>query len=135
MEPRAPAGDLKETHASTKQSIEKPETPNAGRNALKFALKTLSSISSSIPFGSVLSGVIDPLLDVADRIEVHEVTAITRLVFICVFQLTSDNTQGFIELAARIQLLSPLVSKMARDKPEQCQPIVEALQASVLHLR
>ncbi|KAJ7750751.1 hypothetical protein B0H14DRAFT_2981778, partial [Mycena olivaceomarginata] len=92
MEP--PAGDLKGTHASTKQNIEKPENPNTGRNALKFALKTLSSISSNIPFGSVLSGVIDPLLDIADRIE----------------------------------LLSPLVSKMARDKPEQCQPIVEALQ-------
>ncbi|KAJ7894329.1 hypothetical protein B0H14DRAFT_2683988, partial [Mycena olivaceomarginata] len=113
MEP--PAGDLKETHASTKQSIGKPETPNTGRNALKFALKTLSSISSNIPFGSVLSGVIDPLLDIADRIE-----------------LTPDNTRGFIELAARIQLLSPLVSKMARDKPEQCQPIVEALQASIM---
>ncbi|KAJ7809176.1 hypothetical protein B0H14DRAFT_2867494 [Mycena olivaceomarginata] len=111
MEP--PAGDLKGTHASTKQNIEKPETPNTGRNALKFALKTLSSISSNIPFGSVLSGVIDPLLDIADRIE-----------------LTSDNTQGFVELAARIELLSPLVSKIARDKPEQCQPIVEALQAS-----
>jgi hypothetical protein len=132
MEP--PAGDLKGTHASTKQNIEKPENPNTGRNALKFALKTLSSISSNIPFGLVLSGVIDPLLDIADCIEVHEITVITRLVFICVFQLMLDNTQGFVELAARIQLLSPLVSKMARDKPEQCQPIVEALQASVIHL-
>jgi transcriptional regulator len=61
-----------------------PETPHTGRNALKFALKTLSSVSSNIPFGSVLSSVIDPLFDIADRIEVRMIAVITQLISICI---------------------------------------------------
>jgi hypothetical protein len=53
-----------------------PETPHTGRNVLKFALSTLSSVSSNIPFGSVLSSVIDPLLNIINRIEVRVVTVI-----------------------------------------------------------
>ncbi|KAF7362679.1 hypothetical protein MVEN_00617200 [Mycena venus] len=100
--------------ATEERDIENPESTRTGRNALRFALETLSTVSSNIPFGSVLSGVIDPLLNIADRIE-----------------LTSDNTQGFVELAARIQLLSPLVSQMARNKPEQGGPFVEALKGEL----
>ncbi|KAJ7927051.1 hypothetical protein B0H13DRAFT_2653702 [Mycena leptocephala] len=106
--------DLLERAEPTERNIEDPylpETPHTGRNILKFALKTLSTISSNIPFGSVLSSVIDPLLDIVNRIE-----------------QTSVNTQGLVELAARIELLSPLVSEMARDKPRQGRLIVEALQ-------
>ncbi|KAF8164280.1 hypothetical protein K438DRAFT_1775603 [Mycena galopus ATCC 62051] len=88
-----------------------PKTPHTGRNVLKFAMSTLSSVSSNIPFGSVLSSVIDPLLDIVNRIE-----------------QTSSNTQGLVELAARIELLSPLVFEMARDRPQQGRVIVEALQ-------
>ncbi|KAJ6587891.1 hypothetical protein B0H19DRAFT_1057192 [Mycena capillaripes] len=46
-----------------------PETLHTGRNVLKFALSTPSSVSSYILFGSVLSSVIDPLLDIFNRIE------------------------------------------------------------------
>ncbi|KAF8200569.1 hypothetical protein K438DRAFT_1966033 [Mycena galopus ATCC 62051] len=88
-----------------------PETPHTGRNVLKFALSTLSSVSCNMPFDSVLSSVIDPLLDIVNRIE-----------------QTAINTQGLVELAARIELLSPLVSELARDRPQQGRVIVEALQ-------
>ncbi|KAJ7254486.1 hypothetical protein C8J57DRAFT_1347039 [Mycena rebaudengoi] len=107
------ASDLLEKTETTKRIIEDayiPETPHTGRNALKFALNTLSSVSSNIPFGSVLSSVIDPLLDIADRIE-----------------QTSANAQGLAELAARIELISPLVSEMARNRLQQGRVIVEAL--------
>ncbi|KAJ7364554.1 hypothetical protein DFH08DRAFT_839528 [Mycena albidolilacea] len=94
-----------------------PETPHTGRNVLKFALSTLSSVSSNIPFGSVLSSVIDPLMDIINRIE-----------------QTSINTHGLVELAARIELLSPLVSEMARDRAQQGRVIVEALQRELQNI-
>ncbi|KAJ7023672.1 hypothetical protein C8F04DRAFT_1401529 [Mycena alexandri] len=106
--------DLLKRAEPTKRNIEDPytsEIPHTGRNVLKFALSTLSSVSSNIPFGSVLSSVINPLLDIVNRIE-----------------QTSTNTQGLVELAARIELLSPLVFEMARDRPQQGRVIVEALQ-------
>ncbi|KAF7377894.1 hypothetical protein MSAN_00213100 [Mycena sanguinolenta] len=109
-----PASDLLERAEPTERNIEDPyisETPHTGRNVLKFSLKTLSSVSSNIPFGSVLSSVIDPLLDIVGRIE-----------------QTSVNNQGLIELAARIERLSPLVSEMASDKLQQGRLIVEALE-------
>ncbi|KAJ6610769.1 hypothetical protein B0H10DRAFT_2058953 [Mycena sp. CBHHK59/15] len=87
------------------------DAPRKARNMLKFALKTLSSVSSNIPFGSMLSSIIDPLLDITDRIE-----------------QTSANTQGLIELAARIELLTPIISEMAKDKPKQGRVVVEALK-------
>ncbi|KAJ6540424.1 hypothetical protein B0H19DRAFT_1313086 [Mycena capillaripes] len=107
--------DLLHIAESTEQTLHEdtytPETPHTGRNVLKFALSTLSSVSSNIPFGSVLSSVIDPFLDIVNCIE-----------------QTSINTQGLVELAARIELLSPLVSEMARNRPQQGQVIVETLQ-------
>ncbi|KAJ7735878.1 hypothetical protein DFH07DRAFT_779897 [Mycena maculata] len=106
---------LDTTHTTRFQSADANtpilETSHTGRNVLRVALKTLSSVSSNIPFGSVLSSVIDPLLDIADRIE-----------------QTSVNAQGLIQLAARIELLAPLVSEMANERPQQGRVIVEALQ-------
>ncbi|KAJ6537366.1 hypothetical protein DFH09DRAFT_1178067 [Mycena vulgaris] len=89
---------------------ELPKRPHTTRNVLKVAVKTFSSVSSNIPFGLILSGVIDPLLDITDRIE-----------------QVSANTQGLIELAARIDRLTTIVSDMAVDKPEKGRAIVEAL--------
>ncbi|KAJ6587905.1 hypothetical protein B0H19DRAFT_1097391 [Mycena capillaripes] len=106
--------DLLEKAEPTDRKMEDtyiPETIHPGRDVLKFALKTLSSASDDDPFASILNSVIDPLLDIANRIKP-----------------TSANTQGLVELAARIELLSPLVSEMARDRPQQGQVIVEALQ-------
>jgi hypothetical protein len=40
------------------------------KNAVKFVLETLNSVSSNIPFGSILGGVLQPLLAVTVRIEV-----------------------------------------------------------------
>ncbi|KAJ7166626.1 hypothetical protein C8R46DRAFT_1094929 [Mycena filopes] len=68
----------------------------SARNAVKFALQTLSIASSNIPLGSVVSAAIEPLLAVINRVE-----------------QTSANAHGIIELAARIELLVPIVTKMA----------------------
>ncbi|KAJ7743394.1 hypothetical protein B0H16DRAFT_1561645, partial [Mycena metata] len=95
------------------------------RNVLKFSLSTLSAISANVPFGSVLSAVIEPLLTIVGRIE-----------------QTSSNAQGLIELAARIELLSPVVSKMAENPRDsgiverlrrELQSITTDLQAARLH--
>ncbi|KAJ7450020.1 hypothetical protein B0H11DRAFT_324259 [Mycena galericulata] len=49
----------------------------------------------NIPLGQSLSSVIDPVLAIMTQIE-----------------QTSANTQGFVELAARIELLKPILSQM-----------------------
>ncbi|KAJ7147224.1 hypothetical protein C8R46DRAFT_1359763 [Mycena filopes] len=87
------------------------DTPKTARNVLIFALTTLSSVSSNIPFGGILSAVIDPLLAITKRID-----------------QTSANTKGFVELAARVDLITPIVSQMAKDQPERGRKVVQALQ-------
>ncbi|KAJ7479186.1 hypothetical protein FB451DRAFT_1556849 [Mycena latifolia] len=59
----------------------------------------------------MLSSVIDPLLEITDRIE-----------------QVSINTEGLIELAARIDVLTPIVSEMSQNKPDRARVVVEALQ-------
>ncbi|KAJ7504853.1 hypothetical protein B0H11DRAFT_2343182 [Mycena galericulata] len=78
-------------------------------NALKLALTTLSAVSSNIPLAGVLSGVIDPLLAIADRI-----------------QQTSDNKKGLVELASRIELLAPVLCETGKSEQAQLQ-LVKAL--------
>ncbi|KAJ7028178.1 hypothetical protein C8F04DRAFT_1120203 [Mycena alexandri] len=93
---------------------EKPAT-NSGnasattRNVLKFALKTLSIASANVPFASLLSAAIEPLLAITDRIE-----------------QISSNAQGLIELAARIELLTPIVSQMTEDS--RGERVIDTLQ-------
>ncbi|KAJ6587900.1 hypothetical protein B0H19DRAFT_195709 [Mycena capillaripes] len=109
-----PESDLLERAEPTERKMEDtyiPETPYTGRDVLRYALKTLSSASNDVPLASVLNSVIGPLSDIANRIEP-----------------TSANTPGLVEFAARIELLSPLVYEMARDRPQQGQAIVETLQ-------
>ncbi|KAJ7352703.1 hypothetical protein DFH08DRAFT_1078313, partial [Mycena albidolilacea] len=88
-----------------------PETIQTASNVLYFALRTLSSISSNIPLGGLLSGIIEPLLDITGRI-----------------QQTSANAQGLIQLAARIDRLTPILSDMAERDPIMGQTIVDNLQ-------
>ncbi|KAJ7450556.1 hypothetical protein FB451DRAFT_1285519, partial [Mycena latifolia] len=88
-----------------------PASLHTAQNVLTTTLRTLSSVSSNIPFGSILSSVIDPLLDITARI-----------------QQVSTNAQGLAELSARIELLTPIVSDMATHKPEKGRAIVEALK-------
>ncbi|KAK7029869.1 hypothetical protein R3P38DRAFT_2932081 [Favolaschia claudopus] len=45
------------------------ETRKTAFNALYVSLRTLSAVSSRIPMGTPLSAVIDPLLDLTDRLE------------------------------------------------------------------
>ncbi|KAJ7450007.1 hypothetical protein B0H11DRAFT_2078025 [Mycena galericulata] len=71
------------------------DLPHTALNVFKFALQTLSTISSNIPLAQSLSGVIEPILVVMTRI-----------------QQTSANAQGFVELAARIKLLTPIIYEM-----------------------
>ncbi|KAJ7041123.1 hypothetical protein C8F04DRAFT_1080284 [Mycena alexandri] len=96
---------IKDSTITSKRDIdeEKPATnsgnaPATTRNVLKFALKTLSVASANVPFASLLSAAIEPLLAITDRIE-----------------QISSNAQGLIELAARIELLTPIVSQMTED--------------------
>ncbi|KAF7377584.1 hypothetical protein MSAN_00181100 [Mycena sanguinolenta] len=81
--------------------VSNAETTRATYNALKLVLKQLSTISSKIPIGEILSGVIDPFLDIADRIE-----------------QMSDNAKGLDQLALRIERLTPTVTKMAESASE-----------------
>ncbi|KAJ7166617.1 hypothetical protein C8R46DRAFT_1350940 [Mycena filopes] len=102
--PRLPSLDPKSTASDS-------DAPKTARNVLIFALTTLSSVSSNIPFGGILSAVIDPLLAITKRID-----------------QTSANTKGFVELAARVDLITPIVSQMAKDQPERGRKVVQALQ-------
>ncbi|KAJ7161799.1 hypothetical protein C8R43DRAFT_947314 [Mycena crocata] len=94
------------------------DTAQIGRNVLKFSLRTLSTVSSNIPFGAVLSSIIDPLLDIVDRIE-----------------QTSANKQGLIELAARIEVLGPIVSEVAKNDREKGCRLAHALERELQSIR
>jgi hypothetical protein len=106
----------KVTHATepasrkTKRS-KHPEEPQTARNALKLALETLRTISATIPMGSALSGVIDSMLAVTNRIEVRRATFDSQLVLTCCFQQCSANTHGFIQIAARIEHIMGILSE------------------------
>ncbi|KAJ6580358.1 hypothetical protein DFH09DRAFT_1309685 [Mycena vulgaris] len=99
-EPNTPA------ETSTPPIQEVPDTHHTAKNVLKVALKTLSSVSSNIPFGSILSSVINPLLDITDRIEVtlHRLPSCKHMI------------EYYYSKSQQIA------------KPEQSQGLVEALQ-------
>ncbi|KAJ7504840.1 hypothetical protein B0H11DRAFT_2273094 [Mycena galericulata] len=93
------------------------EATHTAINVLKLALTTLSAVSSNIPLAGVLSGVIDPLLAIADRI-----------------QQTSDNQKGLVELSARIELLAPVLSETGHNRRIQGQ-LVEALNRELYSIK
>ncbi|KAF7291711.1 hypothetical protein HMN09_01262700 [Mycena chlorophos] len=70
------------------------DTANTAKNAFVLSLKTLGSVSENIPFAAVLNSVIEPLLDILSRVE-----------------QASENYRGFIQLASRIELLTPIVAQ------------------------
>ncbi|KAJ7325555.1 hypothetical protein DFH08DRAFT_886877 [Mycena albidolilacea] len=84
-----------------------PETVRTESNVLDFALRTLSTISSGIPLGEALSGIIEPLLEITGRI-----------------QQSSVNEHGLIRLAARIVRITPIVAGLAKTNPSKGQAIV-----------
>jgi hypothetical protein len=47
------------------------ETVRTASNVLDFALRTLSGVTSGIPLGGALSGIIEPLLRITGHIEVR----------------------------------------------------------------
>ncbi|KAF8132148.1 hypothetical protein K438DRAFT_1788047 [Mycena galopus ATCC 62051] len=83
------------------------ETRRTASNVLYFALKTLISISNNVPVAGALSRIIEPLLDITSRIE-----------------QSSVNTQGLIQLATRIERLTPIVEEMAKSDPDRGRAIV-----------
>ncbi|KAJ6542769.1 hypothetical protein B0H19DRAFT_1171841 [Mycena capillaripes] len=105
---QTPEKNLPEEICSPISMSNGPQTP---KNALKFALKTLSTVSKHIPLGSTLSSIIDPLLYIAERID-----------------QTFVNAHGLVELAARIETLAPIVSEMVERDPNRGQTVVEALR-------
>nr|GAT50622.1 predicted protein [Mycena chlorophos] len=92
-----------------KAPLVRPETLSTAKHAFVLALRTLGSISGNIPFGSVLNSVIDPLLDIMDRVEE-----------------TAENQQGFLQLASRVHMLEPIIQQKKANEPA-CKEIVEAL--------
>ncbi|KAJ7835793.1 hypothetical protein B0H13DRAFT_2107796 [Mycena leptocephala] len=90
---RRPFGKARNRLREDKRS-KHPQEPQTARNALKLALETLRTISATIPMGSALSGVIDSLLAVTNRIEQR-----------------SANTHGFIQIAARIEHIMGILSE------------------------
>nr|GAT50623.1 predicted protein [Mycena chlorophos] len=70
------------------------DAASTAKNAFVLGLKTLGSVSENIPFAAVLNAVIEPLLDILSRVE-----------------QASENERGFIQLASRIELLTPIVAQ------------------------
>ncbi|KAJ7166642.1 hypothetical protein C8R46DRAFT_264839 [Mycena filopes] len=83
-------------------------------NVLTFSLATLSAVSTNIPFDGTLNSDIDSLLAITKPIE-----------------RTSANTKGFVELATRIDRITPIITQMAEDQPERGRKVVEALQGEL----
>ncbi|KAF7350088.1 hypothetical protein MVEN_01310700 [Mycena venus] len=100
-----------ESPQEEKTPLVNSEKLRTASNVLDFALRTLSTVSSNIPLGSVISSVIDPLLLITGRI-----------------QQTSANAEGLTQLAARIELLTPVVSAMTEKDPNEGKSIVEAFK-------
>ncbi|KAK7055076.1 hypothetical protein R3P38DRAFT_2844979 [Favolaschia claudopus] len=87
------------------------ETRKTAFNALYVSLRTLSAVSSRIPMGTPLSAVIDPLLDLTDRLE-----------------QTSINTYNIDQIAGRIERLTPLVEKLTKNNSAQGQIFIDSLK-------
>ncbi|KAJ7113617.1 hypothetical protein C8R44DRAFT_796795 [Mycena epipterygia] len=64
-----------------------------------------------MPMAAMLSSIIDPLLVIMERIE-----------------QTSDNQQGLNALAARIRVLTPIVSELAKNNSIQGRLMIQALE-------
>ncbi|KAJ7819171.1 hypothetical protein B0H14DRAFT_3147550 [Mycena olivaceomarginata] len=88
-----------------------PETVRTASNVLDFPLRTLSGITSGIPLGGALSGIIEPLIEITGHIK-----------------QTSSNAQGLVQLAARIECITPIIDDMAKTNPSKGQTIVQELQ-------
>ncbi|KAJ7664223.1 hypothetical protein B0H17DRAFT_1092207 [Mycena rosella] len=97
--------------ASERKKMQCIRNPRATPNNLEVALKRLSSVCSNIPFAAILGDAIGPLLDVTKQIE-H----------------VPSNAQGLAQLAARIDLLTPVVCELAKNRPDQGHVIAGALQ-------
>ncbi|KAJ7634533.1 hypothetical protein FB45DRAFT_469082 [Roridomyces roridus] len=88
--------DLEKTEDSSRGSASNScNSATTAKNVVKMALTTLSATSSNIPICGIITSVIDPLLLIMTQLD-----------------LTSANVQGLVELAARIERLTPLVADM-----------------------
>ncbi|KAJ7819204.1 hypothetical protein B0H14DRAFT_3147569 [Mycena olivaceomarginata] len=101
-----------------------PETVRTESNVLDFALRTLSTISSGIPLGEALSGIIEPLwrLRGGSRCNWSNFFRVYHLFF--GIQQSSVNEHGMIRLAARIVRITPIVTELAKTNPSKGQAIV-----------
>jgi hypothetical protein len=73
-----PGADPSTTRADVQRPLGDLDAAHTGRNILTLTLRTLSSVSSNIPFGSILSSAIDPLLDITERIEVRVILLLLK---------------------------------------------------------
>ncbi|KAK7012899.1 hypothetical protein R3P38DRAFT_3011457 [Favolaschia claudopus] len=106
------------THSSHSQSdrVDFPvedtrSDTQAASNALYLSLRTLSTVSNRVPGGEPVSAILDPLLDLTDRVE-HK----------------SNNACNLAQLAARIECLTPVVGNLAKDNSEQARAFIKSLE-------
>ncbi|KAJ7278183.1 hypothetical protein C8J57DRAFT_161898 [Mycena rebaudengoi] len=102
----SPTGGSSLTHS--------PDSPHTACNALKISLTTLSGTARTIPCAAVLRSVIDPLLALADRIEQN-----------------AANKKGLVELAIRLDLLTPILSATATKEESLGKQVVEDVKRSL----
>ncbi|KAF8146046.1 hypothetical protein K438DRAFT_1991213 [Mycena galopus ATCC 62051] len=101
-------------HTKNNEEPQPMKTRRTASNVLYVALERLGSISNNVPVAGALSGNIEPLLDIASRIE-----------------QSSANAQGLIQLATRIERLTPIVEEMAKGDPDRGQAIILDLQTEL----
>ncbi|KAJ6476330.1 hypothetical protein C8R45DRAFT_1102588 [Mycena sanguinolenta] len=86
------------------------KTARTATNVLVFSLRALSTIAHGIPLTGALSGTIDSLLETTAPIK-----------------QTSVNAQGFAQLAARLERLTTILTRVAQEDPGKEQVIVQNL--------
>ncbi|KAK6972223.1 hypothetical protein R3P38DRAFT_625301 [Favolaschia claudopus] len=104
------------SHTQSEYPVE--DTHRTASNALYPSLRTLSTVSDRVPGGEPLSAVLDPLLDLTDRLEQTPINACT-----------------LAQLAARIERLTPIVETMVKDKSESGRIFMESLEKELRFMK
>ncbi|KAF7299243.1 hypothetical protein MIND_00873000 [Mycena indigotica] len=92
-----------------------PTPPSIAKNIFVVSLQTLGSVSRNIPFCTALNGVIEPLLDVLNRLD-----------------QSMWNQRALADLAARIDSLRMIV---ARSEASNGQVVIERLQRELASIQ
>ncbi|KAK7048581.1 hypothetical protein R3P38DRAFT_2870268 [Favolaschia claudopus] len=108
------------SHSQSDSPVEdtRPLRNRTVSNALYLSLRTLSTVSNRVPGGEPLSAIIDPLLDLTDRVEQKSI-----------------NAYNLAQLAARIERLTPVVQNLAKDDSEQSRVFIKSLETELSSMK